>query len=90
MITTDEGDTLVLWDTPGAADSARLARRLASRQPIGWFLTQLWDRWRDRAFWLTQLAVRNVREQADAVLYLVNASEDLADAGYSPQLAVLA
>ena len=59
--------------------------------PIGWFLTQLWDRWRDRAFWLTQLAVRNVRDEADAVLYLVNASEDPADAGYlASELAVLA
>ena len=92
LITTDEGDTLVLWDTPGFGDSARLARRLAQQSnPIGWFLTQVWDRWRDRAFWLTQLAVRNVREQADAVLYLVNASEDPADAGYlAAELAVLA
>ena len=92
LITTDEGDTLVLWDTPGFGDSARLARRLALQgNPIGWFLTQVWDRWRDRTFWLTQLAVRNVREQADAVLYLVNASEDPADAGYlAPELAVLA
>ena len=91
LIATDEGDTLVLWDTPGFGDSARLARRLAQQgNPIGWFLTQVWDRWRDRAFWLTQLAVRNVREQADAVLYLVNTSEDPADAGYlAPELTVL-
>jgi predicted GTPase len=28
LITTPEGDTLVLWDTPGFGDSARLLRRL--------------------------------------------------------------
>src|SRR5947199_1850065 len=42
LITNDEGDTLVLWDTPGFGDSARLARRLAQQgNPIGWFLTQV-------------------------------------------------
>src|SRR6202040_2750141 len=40
--------------------------------------------------WLTQLAVRNVRDRADIVLYLVNASEDPGDAGYlKPELVVL-
>ena len=42
----------------------------------------MWDRFRDRAFFLTQRAVRNVRDDADVVLYLVNAAEDPADAGY--------
>jgi hypothetical protein len=51
----------------------------------------VWDRFRDRAFFLTQRAVRNVREEADVVLYLVNAGEDPADAGYlAPELAILA
>lgn len=87
-----DGDRLLLWDTPGFGDSARLARRLAQEgNPVGWFLTQVWDRFRDRAFHLTQLAVRNVRDEADVVLYLVNAAEDPADAGYlAPELAVLA
>ena len=50
----------------------------------------MWDRFRDRAFYLSQQAVRNVREQADAVLYLVNASEAPEDAGYlAPEMAVL-
>ena len=50
----------------------------------------MWDRFRDRSFWLTQKAVRNVRDQADVVLYLVNASEEPSDAGYlAPELAVL-
>ena len=88
---TDTGDRLVLWDTPGFGDSARLARRLSQQgNPIGWFLSSVWDRYRDRTFWLTQLAVRNVRERADAVLYLVNAAEAPADAGYlAPELEVL-
>jgi len=92
MVATDAGDRLVLWDTPGFGDSARLARRLAqSENPLGWFLGQVWDRYRDRAFWSSQQAVRNVREQADVVLYLVNAAEDPQDAGYvAPEMRVLA
>ena len=92
LLATAEGDALVLWDTPGFGDSARLAKRLALEgNPIGWFLTQVWDRFRDRAFFLTQRAIRNVREEADVVLYLVNAAEDPADAGYlNSELAILA
>ncbi|MFA7665118.1 MAG: DUF3482 domain-containing protein [Burkholderiaceae bacterium] len=83
LIETDAGDRLLLWDTPGFGDSARLARRLqASGDPIGWFLSTVWDRFRDRALWSSQQAVRNVREQADIVLYLVNASEEPELAGY--------
>lgn len=91
LVETPEGDSLVLWDTPGFGDSARLGRRLAQEgNPIGWFLAEVWDRFRDRAFFLTQRAVRNVRDQADVVLYLVNAAEDPADAGYlDPELAIL-
>ncbi|HEX4886371.1 MAG TPA: DUF3482 domain-containing protein [Casimicrobiaceae bacterium] len=92
MIATDDGATLVLWDTPGFGDSARLAKRLAQQgNPIGWFLSEVWDRFRDRAFYLSQQAVRNVREQADVVLYLVNATEAPGDAGYlDPEMRVLA
>ncbi|MBE0626777.1 MAG: DUF3482 domain-containing protein, partial [Burkholderiales bacterium] len=91
MVASDAGDRLVLWDTPGFGDSARLAGRLAqSANPLGWFLAQVWDRYRDRAFWSSQQAVRNVREQADVVLYLVNAAEDPQDAGYvAPEMRVL-
>ena len=91
LVDTPDGDALVLWDTPGFGDSARLARRLRQQgNPVGWFLSQVWDRFRDRPFWLTQKAVRNVRDQADVVLYLVNASEEPGDAGYlAPELAVL-
>lgn len=91
LIDTEDGDALILWDTPGFGDSARLAQRLRQEgNPIGWFLSEVWDRFRDRSFWLTQKAVRNVRDQADVVLYLVNASEEPGDAGYlAPELAVL-
>ncbi len=83
MIESADGDRMTLWDTPGFGDSARLARRLeGSQDPIGWFLAQVWDRFRDRAFWSSQQAVRNVREHADVVLYLVNASEAPEAAGY--------
>ena len=91
MVETAQGDLLALWDTPGFGDSARLARRLAqSDNPVGWFLGQVWDRYRDRPFWASQQAVRNIRERADVVLYLVNAAEDPADAGYvAPEMRVL-
>ena len=88
---TEDGDVLMLWDTPGFGDSARLAQRLRQQgNPVGWFLSEVWDRFRDRSFWLTQKAVRNVHDRADVVLYLVNASEAPGDAGYlAPELAVL-
>ena len=92
LVDTPEGDALVLWDTPGFGDSARLARRLGQQgNPVGWFLSQVWDRFRDQPFYLSQQAVRNVADDADVVLYLVNASEAPADAGYlAPELDVLA
>lgn len=91
LIETGQGDLLRLWDTPGFGDSARLAKRLAqSGNPIGWLLSQVWDRWRDRAFWSSQQAVKNVREVADVVLYLVSAAEDPAQAGYvAPEMDIL-
>ena len=77
------GDTLMLWDTPGFGDTARLLRRLKlSGNPLGWLLTQVWDRFRERPLWSSQQAVRNARDHADVILYLVNASEDPADARY--------
>ncbi len=84
--------TLMLWDTPGFGDTARLVSRLrASGNPIGWFLSQVWDRLRDRPLWSSQQAVRNARDEADVVLYLVNASEDPAGAAYVPlEMEVLA
>lgn len=79
------GDTLMLWDTPGFGDTARLVGRLRQAgNPIGWFLTQVWDRWRDRPLWSSQQAIRNARDEADVILYLVNAAEDPAAATYIP------
>ena len=85
LLTTDAGDTLQLWDTPGFGDSVRLLKRLAmSGNPIGWFLREVIDRYRDRPFWLSQQALRTARDNADVVLYLVNSSENPDDAGYLP------
>ena len=77
LIETPDGVSLRLWDTPGFGDSARLLKRLRmSRNPIGWLLTQVWDRFLDRPLYCSQQAVVNVRDQAEIVLYLVNSAED--------------
>ncbi|HEU0202761.1 MAG TPA: GTPase [Burkholderiaceae bacterium] len=86
LIESPAGDRLELWDTPGFGDSVRLAKRLAQAKkfgnPIAWFLSEVWDRFRDRPFWSSQRAIRNILEQADVVLYLVNAAEAPEDVGY--------
>jgi len=86
------GDQLRLWDTPGLGDSVQLVRRLRLQgHALGWFLTEVWDRWRDRAFWHSQQALRHVREQAQVVLYLVNAAESPEAAVYvEAEMALLA
>jgi hypothetical protein len=91
LIETADGDSLCLWDTPGFGDSARLLKRLRlSANPLGWLLAQVWDRYTDRPFFSSQQAVRNVRDTADVVLYLVNAAEDPASAGYvAPEMEIL-
>ena len=91
LITTEQGDVLRLWDTPGFGDTTRLVARLRSADnPIGWLLREVWDRWRDRPFWCSQQAVRTARDTADVVLYLVNASEKPHEAGYLlPEMQVL-
>ena len=77
------GARLLLWDTPGFGDTARLLKRLkTSGQPVRWMISQVWDRFRDRPLWCSQQAVRNVQEEADVVLYLVNAAERPEEAGY--------
>ena len=92
LIRTPAGDTLRLWDTPGFGDSARLVRRLrAQSNPLGWFLSSVWDRWRDRAFWASQQALRQVQSDTDVLLYLVNAAEWPGTAGYvEPEMDLLA
>ncbi|WP_029524652.1 DUF3482 domain-containing protein [Polaromonas glacialis] len=83
LLTTSAGDALLLWDTPGFGDSVRLLKRLGmADNPIGWFLREVLDRYRDRPFWLSQQALRTARDAADVVLYLVNSAENPGDAGY--------
>jgi GTPase SAR1 family protein len=83
MLRTVQGETLRLWDTPGFGDSVRLLRRMQqASHPLGWFLSQVWDRWRDRSFWASQQALRHVAETTDVVLYLVSAAEEPSAAAY--------
>src|SRR5690606_31082431 len=83
LLATPAGDRVLLADTPGFGDSARLAARLRGMEsPLGWLVAQVWDRFGDRPLWSSQQAVRHVRDEADVVLYLVNASEDPETAGY--------
>jgi hypothetical protein len=86
-----DGASLVLSDNPGFGDSVRLLRRLRGLpDPIAWLVGQVWDRFADRPLFCSQEAARHVREEADAVLYLVNASEDPESAGYvAPELELL-
>jgi predicted GTPase len=92
LVESAAGDRLRLWDTPGFGDSVRLARRMRQQgQPLGWLLSEVWDRWRDRPFWASQQALRHVRDDSDVVLYLVNAAEAPAAAGYvAPEMELLA
>lgn len=89
---TQQNDELWLWDTPGFGDSVRLYERLRQQgNPLGWFLSNVWDRWRDKPFYLSQRALLAARDHADVMLYLVNAAEDPADAGYwSAEMNILA
>lgn len=91
LLATEAGDRLLLWDTPGFGDSARLVRHLRrAEQPLLGFLAERWDRWTDRPLWSSQQALRAVRDEADVVLYLVNAAESPAAAGYvGPEMELL-
>jgi hypothetical protein len=83
LIETTAGDALRVWDTPGFGDSVRLLKRLQlSGKALGWFLTEVWDRHTDRPFFSSQQALRNVRDEAHVVLYLVNCAEDPSSLGY--------
>ena len=72
-----DGVRMLLWDTPGFGDSVRLVRRMRqAKGALGWFLTEVWDRYTDRGFWFSQQALKHVREHSDLVLYLINAAQD--------------
>lgn len=91
LLETAEGQRLHLWDTPGFGNSHKLLKRLQGlSNPVGWLVSQVWDRLADKPFWCGQQAIRNVQDEADVVLYLVNATEDPAMAGYlQPELDLL-
>lgn len=81
-IETEDAE-LRLWDTPGFGDSHRLLKRLKrEKSPVIWFISQTWDRIVDRPLWCSQQALKNVRDDADVILYLINASEPPEAAGY--------
>ncbi len=82
---------LRLWDTPGFGDSARLLKRLQrERSALLWFLSRTWDRVTDKPLWCSQQALKNVREEADVILYLINAGEPPEAAGYlAPEMEIL-
>ena len=76
-------ERLELWDTPGFGDSELLAKRMSQAgNPIGWFMSEVWDRLQNRAFWYSQRAVRHILDESDVVLYLINASERPEDVAY--------
>lgn len=73
---TPEGCELILWDTPGFGNSVALAKRLEGRtNPVGWFLSEVWDRVANKSLWLNQKALKHIKEISNVVLYLVNAIE---------------
>jgi hypothetical protein len=92
LLRSEAGDELRLWDTPGFGDTVRLVRRMRREgSPLGWLLSEVWDRWRDRPFWASQQALRHVRDRSDVVLYLVNVAESPEAAGYvDPEMELLA
>lgn len=92
LFENEAGEQVVLTDNPGFGDSLRLLRRLQGvPDPLAWLVGQVWDRFADRPLFCSQQAVRHVRDEADVVLYLVNASEDPEQAGYlAPELELLA
>ena len=79
------GCELLLWDTPGFGNSVALAKRLSQRQnPIGWFLSEVWDRFTNKSFWLDQRAIGHIKDTSTLVLYLVNAAELPDETSYIP------
>jgi hypothetical protein len=91
LLETAGGERLCLWDTPGFGDTVRLVKRLRSAErPLARFLGEAWDRWRDRPFWASQQAVRHLHNDADVMLYLVDASQSPEAAAYvAPEMELL-
>ncbi len=91
VLETDVGESLQLWDTPGFPNCQKILSRLqGAKNPVVRIVTEVWDRFRDRPSWCAQQAVLNVQQEADVVLYLVNATEEPSMAGYiAPELQLL-
>jgi len=76
-------DVIWLWDTPGFGHVGKLLTRLERENgKIGWIMNEVVDKLFNRALYCSLSAARNVRDQADVVLYQVNAQEKPEDAGY--------
>jgi GTPase Era involved in 16S rRNA processing len=76
-------DVIWLWDTPGFGHVGKLLTRLERENgKIGWIMNEIVDKVFNRALYCSLSAARNVRSQADVVLYQVNAQENPEDAGY--------
>ena len=71
-----DGAELILWDTPGFGNSVALAKRLEGRSnPLGWFMSEVWDRAVNKSQWINQQALLHVKDTSSVVLYLVNADQ---------------
>ena len=92
---TETTDDYVLARIPRAASSFSGTPRLrqlrapgrASSRPLEsdrMVLSEIWDRFTDKAFFLDQRVVRHIRDTSSVVLYLVNVTERPDRAGYIP------
>lgn len=76
-------DRLMIWDTPGFGPVEKLHKRLLQEGGSwGWLMHEVVDRVFNRGLYSSLEAAKNVRAEADVVLYLVNATESPSDAGY--------
>lgn len=92
LVADPQAGTLRLWDTPGFADSFRLAQRLG-RKPawVAWLVRELWDRRFNPGLWRGQRLALTLRRSASVILYPVSLLERPVDAVYvAPEMAILA
>ena len=76
-------EVIWLWDTPGFGHIGKLLTRLERENgKIGWIMNEVVDKLFNRSLYCSFSAARNIRSQADVVLYQVNAQEKPEDAGY--------
>jgi len=78
-------EALILWDTPGFGNVSQLLKRLKAQGGAwGWLMHEVVDRVFNRSLYSSFEAARNVKNNAEVVLYLVNVQEKPGDAGYIP------